>query len=195
MRFSPRDIKNKALKIKEQTPNLKLTQIQHNLVKDLGFTSFQAFLATYEKAYKTDNLAIIREIKTLVFDNYKHILHSFNKLSSVNKRSEKLWTTYMDTDNSNDERTYEDFQEQVFQVIDKIKSLSIPNYFFVEHLPSIAQSDPILVFAIYNDEWKMNSGFEGRNADYTFILDSEYHKFELYEKDDFDGFYFDFPQI
>lgn len=195
MKHTPRDIKNQALKTKESNPNLKLTQIQHNLVQGLGYQTYQAFLADYEKNYKLDELDLIKKTKTLLFDNNKLVLRSFNKLSNLYKTSERLWSICQETDNPNDENAYEASQEKVFEMVDKIRILTIPNDFYVEYQNSVIESDLRLGFALYYDGLTKHNDYEGRNADYTVVLDGENKTLEIYEYKNLDGFYFDFPQI
>ena len=82
-------IQNEAKKLQD-TQNITYNQSLQIIAQQNGFKSYQAILNQIKKDYIDDENEQIKEFKSNVFENRKHIKSNFIKIEKLSKKYEEL---------------------------------------------------------------------------------------------------------
>lgn len=174
-------IQNEA-KILQDTQNASYNQSLQIIAKKNGFKSYQAILNKIKKDYINDENEQIKEFKSNVFENRKHIKSNFIKISKLYKKFEEI-----KLDNK-----YDDDEERRKEAIQKIEeeasklSNSIAKMFFGNVKYKDSDNEQYFfegcAYAAYiekSDERTMINDINCDKADYFIVLNINQQSFSF----------------
>jgi hypothetical protein len=173
--------------------NITYNQGLHRLAQNNGFKSYQAVLSKVKNDYIDDEDDQIKEFKSNVFENRKHIKSNFIKIEKLFKEYEEIRIDEKyDDDESKREEILEDLEEKAAKL-----SNSIANMFFGD--VSNKLTDNLCVeggaYAGYNTSGyeTIHNDIDANSADYWVELNVQnqsfsfaYRDFNIDKYEDFD---------
>jgi len=196
---TPKEIKQQAILKKKTTQNLTLTQIQHKLVQEYGFKNYQSFLASYTSSYLKSDSPFEINIKHNMLNNNKTINKLLNDLKDVSQKYMHHADLWQNTEKDTDELAFLAQEELLYTLINEIGSLIIPSHYFYKFTDheGLENGSLDLVFALFNDGYKMGNDYEGQSALYHLVINYDDKYIETSEKTDEDAneWGWQFPQI
>ncbi len=185
-------IQNEA-KILQDTQNITYNQSLQIIAQKNGFKSYQAILNQIKNDYIYDENEQIKEFKSNVFENRKHIKSNFIKISKLSKKFNEI---KLDDKYNDDEEKREEALQEVEEEASKLSN-SIAKMFFGNVKYKDSDNERYFVqgcaYAAYieeSDERTMINDINCEQADYFIELniDQQYfgfvcNVFELIEYD------------
>ena len=185
-------IQNEA-KILQDTQNITYNQSLQIIAQKNGFKSYQAILNQIKNDYIYDENEQIKEFKSNVFENRKHIKSNFIKISKLYKKFEEI---KFDDKYDDDEERREEAIEEIEQEASKLSN-SIAKMFFGNIKYKDSDNEKYFVegcaYAAYieeSDEKTMINDINCNKADYFIVLNIDqqsfsfgYNVFEIVEYD------------
>ncbi|QKF82403.1 hypothetical protein [Halarcobacter ebronensis] len=177
-------IQNEA---KELQVNQKITynQALHKVAKKNGFKAYQALLEKIKKDYIDDEDNQIKEFKSNVFENRKHIESNFIKIEKLSKKyGEIRFNEKYDDDEETREELIEEIEEKAAEL-----SNSIAKMFFGNVLNKLTDNQKLCVeggaYAGYisSNYQTFHNDIDANNADYFIELDIENQRIEFSYRD------------
>ena len=179
------------LQIKSEEKKLQNTQnITYNkslqiIAQQNGFKSYQAILNKIKKDYIDDENEQIKEFKSNVFDNRKHIKSNFIKIEKLSKKYEEL---QRDEKYDDDEETRAELLEELEEKAAELSN-SIAKMFFGDVIFKFTDNQKMCVegsaYAGYSssDNQTIYNDIDANNADYWIELNIENQNFSFFYRD------------
>lgn len=177
-------IQNEAKKLQD-TQNITYNQSLQIIAQQNGFKSYQAILNQIEKAYIDDENEQIKEFKSNVFENRKHIKSNFIKIGKLSKKYEEI---QLDEKYDDDEETREETLKEIEEEASKLSN-SIAKMFFGDVSFKLTDNQSLCVeggaYAGYStsDYKTMYNDIDANNADYCIELNIRNQNFSFFYRD------------
>lgn len=177
-------IQNEA-KILQDTQNITYNQSLQIIAQKNGFKSYQAILNKIKKDYIDDENEQIKEFKSNVFENRKHIKSNFIKIEKLSKKYEEL---QRDEKYDDDEETRAELLEELEEKAAELSN-SIAKMFFGDVIFKLTDNQRLCVeggaYAGYSssDNQTIYNDIDANNADYWIELNIENQKFYFSYRD------------
>ena len=177
-------IQNEA-KILQDTQNITYNQSLQIIAQKNGFKSYQAILNKIKKDYIDDENEQIKEFKSNVFENRKHIKSNFIKIEKLSKKYEEL---QRDEKYDDDEETRAELLEELEEKAAELSN-SIAKMFFGDVIFKLTDNQRLCVeggaYAGYSssDNQTIHNDIDAHNADYCIELNIENQKFYFSYRD------------
>ena len=177
-------IQNEA-KILQDTQNITYNQSLQIIAQKNGFKSYQAILNKIKKDYIDDENEQIKEFKSNVFENRKHIKSNFIKIEKLSKKYEEL---QRDEKYDDDEETRAELLEELEEKAAELSN-SIAKMFFGDVIFKLTDNQKLCVeggaYAGYSssDNQTIYNDIDANNADYWIELNIENQKFYFSYRD------------
>ena len=177
-------IQNEA-KILQDTQNITYNQSLQIIAQKNGFKSYQAILNKIKKDYIDDENEEIKEFKSNVFENRKHIKSNFIKIEKLSKKYEEL---QRDEKYDDDEETRAELLEELEEKAAELSN-SIAKMFFGDVIFKLTDNQRLCVeggaYAGYSssDNQTIHNDIDANNADYWIELNIENQKFYFSYRD------------
>ncbi|MCT7546701.1 hypothetical protein N5T80_10260 [Aliarcobacter cryaerophilus] len=177
-------IQNEA-KILQDTQNITYNQSLQIIAQKNGFKSYQAILNQIKNDYIYDENEQIKEFKSNVFENRKHIKSNFIKISKLSKKFNEI---ELDDKYNDDEEKREEALQEVEEEASKLSN-SIAKMFFGDVIFKLTDTQRLCVeggaYAGYSssDNQTIYNDIDANNADYWIELNIENQKFYFSYRD------------
>ena len=177
-------IQNEA-KILQDTQNITYNQSLQIIAQKNGFKSYQAILNQIKNDYIYDENEQIKEFKSNVFENRKHIKSNFIKIEKLSKKYEEL---QRDEKYDDDEETRAELLEELEEKAAELSN-SIAKMFFGDVIFKLTDNQRLCVeggaYAGYSssDNQTIYNDIDANNADYWIELNIENQKFYFSYRD------------
>ena len=177
-------IQNEA-KILQDTQNITYNQSLQIIAQKNGFKSYQAILNKIKKDYIDDENEQIKEFKSNVFENRKHIKSNFIKIEKLSKKYEEL---QRDEKYDDDEETRAELLEELEEKAAELSN-SIAKMFFGDVIFKLTDNQRLCVeggaYAGYSssDNQTIYNDIDANNADYWIELNIENQNFSFFYRD------------
>ena len=177
-------IQNEA-KILQDTQNITYNQSLQIIAQQNGFKSYQAILNKIKKDYIDDENEQIKEFKSNVFENRKHIKSNFIKIEKLSKKYEEL---QRDEKYDDDEETRAELLEELEEKAAELSN-SIAKMFFGDVIFKLTDNQRLCVeggaYAGYSssDNQTIYNDIDANNADYWIELNIENQNFSFFYRD------------
>lgn len=178
--ISLNELENRAKKIK-QNKNISFNQALQAASKEEGFLSFQAFLKKTETVYCKDENEYIKDFKSNIFKNRKHIKSNFNKLKNLKIVYDEIIN---DEKYDNDEKEREELLEKTLYKADNIAK-NIADLIFPNQISNFGDNSftsiEIPCFNIYtsSDYITAHNDYGGEKLDFSLQIILNSQSFEL----------------
>ena len=177
-------IQSEAKKL-QNTQNITYNQSLQIIAQQNGFKSYQAILNKIKKDYIDDENEQIKEFKSNVFENRKHIKSNFIKIEKLSKKYEEL---QRDEKYDDDEETRAELLEELEEKAAELSN-SIAKMFFGDVIFKLTDNQRLCVeggaYAGYSssDNQTIYNDIDANNADYWIELNIENQKFYFSYRD------------
>ena len=177
-------IQNEAKKLQD-VQNITYNQSLQIIAQQNGFKSYQAILNKIKKDYIDDENEQIKEFKSNVFENRKHIKSNFIKIEKLSKKYEEL---QRDEKYDDDEETRAELLEELEEKAAELSN-SIAKMFFGDVIFKLTDNQKLCVeggaYAGYSssDNQTIYNDIDANNADYCIELNIENQKFYFSYRD------------
>ena len=177
-------IQNEA-KILQDTQNITYNQSLQIIAQKNGFKSYQAILNQIKNDYIYDENEQIKEFKSNVFENRKHIKSNFIKISKLSKKFNEI---ELDDKYNDDEETRAELLEELEEKAAELSN-SIAKMFFGDVIFKLTDNQRLCVeggaYAGYSssDNQTIHNDIDANNADYWIELNIENQNFSFFYRD------------
>ena len=177
-------IQSEAKKL-QNTQNITYNQSLQIIAQQNGFKSYQAILNKIKKDYIDDENEQIKEFKSNVFENRKHIKSNFIKIEKLSKKYEEL---QRDEKYDDDEETRAELLEELEEKAAELSN-SIAKMFFGDVIFKLTDNEKLCVeggaYAGYSssDNQTIYNDIDANNADYWIELNIENQNFSFSYRD------------
>ena len=177
-------IQNEAKKLQD-VQNITYNQSLQIIAQQNGYKSYQAILNQIKKDYIDDENEQIKEFKSNVFENRKHIKSNFIKIEKLSKKYEEL---QRDEKYDDDEETRAELLEELEEKAAELSN-SIAKMFFGDVIFKLTDNQKLCVeggaYAGYSssDNQTIHNDIDAHNADYCIELNIENQKFYFSYRD------------
>lgn len=177
-------IQNEAKEL-QINQNITYNQALHKVAQKNGFKAYQSLLDKIKKDYIDDEDDQIKEFKSNVFDNRKHIKSNFMKIEKLSEKYEEIRFNekYDDNEETRDE-LIEEIEEKAAEL-----SNSIAKMFFGSVSYTLADNQQMYVegcaYAGYtsSDYRTIHNDIDSNNADYFIELNIKNQNFSFFFRD------------
>ena len=177
-------IKSEAKKL-QNTQNITYNKSLQIIAQQNGFKSYQAILNKIKKDYIDDENEQIKEFKSNVFENRKHIKSNFIKIEKLSKKYEEL---QRDEKYDDDEETRAELLEELEEKAAELSN-SIAKMFFGDVIFKLTDNQRLCAeggaYAGYSssDNQTIYNDIDANNADYCIELNIENQNFSFFYRD------------
>lgn len=177
-------IQNEAKKLQD-TQNVTYNQSLQIIAQQNGFKNYQAILNQVKKDYINHENEQIKEFKSNVFENRKHIKSNFIKIEKLSKKYEEIQLDEKyDDENETREELLEEIEEKAAEL-----SNSIAKMFFGRVNYKLADNQQMFIdgcaYAGYtsSDYKTIHNDIDANNADYFIDLNIKNQNFSFFYRD------------
>ena len=169
----------------QDVQNITYNQSLQIIAQQNGFKSYQAILNKIKKDYIDDENEQIKEFKSNVFENRKHIKSNFIKIEKLSKKYEEL---QRDEKYDDDEETRAELLEELEEKAAELSN-SIAKMFFGDVIFKLTDNQRLCVeggaYAGYSssDNQTIYNDIDANNADYWIELNIENQNFSFFYRD------------